>query len=47
MRRSIPWEALELATVVLPEESDVFILELDRLLGTVLQSFDGVFAHPD
>jgi hypothetical protein len=47
MRRSILWEASELATVVLPEESDVFVLELDRLLGTVPQSFDGVFAHPE
>ena len=47
MRRSIPWEASELATVVLPEESDVFVLELDHLLGTVPRSFDGVFAHPE
>jgi hypothetical protein len=47
MRRSIPREASELATVVLPEESDVFVLELDRLLGTVPRSFDGVFAHPE
>ncbi len=35
MHRSIPWEASELATVVLLEESDVFVLDLDRLLGTV------------
>jgi hypothetical protein len=47
MRRSIPREASELARVVLPEESDVFVLELDRLLGTVPRSFDGVFAHPE
>ena len=31
--------------VVLLEESDVFVLELDRLLGVVPQSLDGVFAY--
>jgi len=38
MRRSIPREASELSAVVLLEESDFFVLELDRLLGGVLQS---------
>jgi hypothetical protein len=47
MRRSIPREASELATVVLLEESDVFILELDHLLGVVLQSRDGIFTYPE
>jgi hypothetical protein len=35
MRRSIPREASELTTVVLLEKRDVFVLELDRLLGVV------------
>ncbi len=47
MHKSIPWEALELATVFLFEECDIFVLELDSLLGVVPQSFDGVFAYPE
>ncbi len=47
MRRSIPREASELTTVVFLEKRDVFVLELDRLLGVVPQSFDGVFTYPD
>jgi hypothetical protein len=47
MCRSIPREASELATVVLLEERDVFVLELDSLLGVVPQSLDGVFAYPE
>ncbi len=47
MRRSIPREASELATVVLLEERDIFVLELESLLGVVLRSFDGVLAYPE
>ena len=47
MRGSIPREASELATVVLLEECDIFVLELDSLLGVVSRSFDGVFAYPE
>jgi hypothetical protein len=44
---SIPREALELATVAVLEEQDVFVLKLNSLLGVVPQSFDGVLAHPE
>ena len=47
MRRSIPREASELVTVVLLEESDIFVLELDHLLGVVPRSLDSVFAYPE
>jgi hypothetical protein len=47
MRTSIPREPSELSTVVLPGQSDVFVLELDCLLGVVPQSLDGVFAYPE
>ena len=47
MCRSIPREASELSMVLLLEESDVFVLELDHLLGVVLQSLDGVFVYPE
>ena len=47
MCRCIPWKASELSSVVLFEESDVFVLELDHLLGVVLQYLDGVFVYPE
>ena len=47
MRRSILREASELATVVFLEERDVFVLELDSLLGVVPRSLDGVFTYPE
>jgi hypothetical protein len=47
MRRGILREASELATVILLEKRDVLVLELDRLLGVVPRSFDGVFAYPE
>ena len=47
MCRCIPREASELSPVVLFEESDVFVLELDRLLGVVPLSLDGVFTYPE
>jgi hypothetical protein len=46
IRRSIAWEASELATAILLEKQNVLVLELNSLLGVILRAFYCVFTDP-
>ena len=46
-RRAYPTGIIGIPPIVRLEERDVFVLELDSLLGVVPLSFDGVFAYSE